>query len=107
MTNKEIVDIYIENGLIQKCVSMQFAKVKEKSVRQFQDDFLSDLVILLYEYENDKLLDAHINNHFNALVTSIIVKQVWSNTSPFYLKYRKFMDKSDDITKEIEETYGY
>lgn len=106
MTNKDIVDIYINNGLIEKCVRYQFNKVKEKSVKQFSGDLFSDLVIVLYDYDNEKLYDAHTNNHFNALVTSMIVKQLWSNTSPFYLKYRKFVDKSDDITKEIEETYG-
>lgn len=106
MTSKEIVDIYINNGLIQDCVSYQFAKVKETAVKQFKDDVMNDLIITLYEYDYEKLLDAHTNNHMNALISAILIKNIWSSTSPFYTKYRKFMDKSDDITTEIEETYG-
>jgi adenine-specific DNA methylase len=107
MTAKEIVDTYIiNNNLLQKCVEYQFSRIKDKSVKQYKDDFLQDLVITLYEYDPAKLEDAHTNNHFNALVTSIIIKQLWSNTSPFYTKYRKFMDKSDDITEEMKDTYG-
>lgn len=107
MTNKEIIDPYIQSGLLEQCVSYQFAKVKDKAVRQFKDDFMNDLIVYLYSsYDPEKVLDAHLNNHMNALITSIIIKQLWSNTSPFYTKYRKFMDRSDDITTEIEETYG-
>ena len=106
MTNKEIIDPYIQSGLLADCVSYQFSKVKDKAVKQFSEDFLQDLVVYLYSYDFDKVLDAHLNNHMNALITSIIIKQLWSNTSPFYTKYRKFMDRSDDITTEIEETYG-
>ena len=101
MTNKEIVDIYINNGLIQRCVDCQFANLKDK---QFRNDWLSDLVCILYEYDNDKLLDAHLNNHFNALVTAICIRNLWSHTSPYYKQYKKFMDKSDDITEEMIDT---
>ena len=106
MTAKEIVDIYIQNGLIEKCVNYQFRGIKDKSIKQFKDDFLQDLIITLYEYPLEKLEDAHNNNHFNALITSIIIRQVFSQTSPFYSQYRKFSDKSDDITEEMIDTYG-
>ena len=106
MTNKEIIDTYIDNGLIEKCVTYQFAKCKDKAVAQFKDDFTNDLIIALYEYDPVKVLDAHTNSHMNALISAFIIKNLWSSTSPFYTKYRKFMDRSDDITKEIEETYG-
>ena len=101
MTNKEIIDIYLQNGLIQRCAECQFANLKDK---QFKDDFMNDLVIILYEYDNDKMNDAHNNNHFNALVTAICIRNLWSHTSPYYKTYKKFMDRSDDITTEIEET---
>lgn len=104
--NKDIIDPYIENGLIQRCVDYQFAKVKDKTIRQFKDDFINDLIVYLYDYDREKVEDAHNNNHMNALITTIIVNNIWSNTSPFYAKYRKFMDKSDDITQTIIDTYG-
>ena len=106
MSSKEIVDIYINNGLIKSCVDYQFRKVKDKSVKQFKEDLFQDLIIILYTYDIEKLEDAHLNNHFNALVTSILIRNIWSETSPFYTQYRKFMDKGDSITTQLEETYG-
>lgn len=106
MTSKEIVDIYIDNGLIQKCVDYQFRNIKDKSVKQFKDDLFQDLVVILYEYDIEKLKDAHLNNHFNALISAIIIRQAFSKTSPFYQQYRRFLDHSDDITAELEDTYG-
>lgn len=106
LSAKEIVDIYIANGLIQECVDYQFRKIKDKGIRQFKDDFFQDLILILYEYDVDKLTDAHSNKHMNALISRIIINNLWSSTSPFYTQYRKFMDKGDDITPEMEDEYG-
>ena len=106
MTVKDIVDIYINNGLLRECVDYQFAKVKDKSVLQFKDDFYQDLVVTLYTYDIEKLKDAHLNNHFNALVTRIIINNIWSTTSPFYRDYRRFDRRTDEITTKLEDTYG-
>ena len=106
MTNKEIVDIYINNGLLKKCVDYQFAKCKDKAVQELKADFGQDLVVLLYEYDNLKLWDAHINGHFNALITRILQNNIYSSTSPLYSKYRKLLKLSDEITPKIEDSYG-
>lgn len=71
-----------------------------------KDDFFQDLLLILYDYDNEKLNDAYLNNHLNALVTRIIINNIYSQTSPLWTTYRKFSGKSDEITKEIEETYG-
>ena len=101
MTNREIVDIYLKNGLIRQCIECQFAKAKAD--KEWESDFFQDLVIILLEYENEKLLDAHINNHMNALVSRIIINQLWSNTSPYYKTYKRFFDRSDDINDLIQK----
>lgn len=103
LTAKEIVDIYIDNGLIQRCVDYQFSAVKDKSVQQFKADFFQDLVVILYTYDIEKLQDAHENNHMNALITRIIQNNLWSTTSPFYRTYRKFDRRTEDLTKMIED----
>lgn len=103
MTNREIVDIYLENGLIQTCVDCQFANVRDG--RQYKEDFFQDLILILLTYDNDKLNDAHNNNHFNALVSRIIINNIYSKTSPFYKDYKKFNDRIiSEITDEIKET---
>lgn len=101
MTNKEIVDANLE--LLRQCVDCQFATVEDK---QFKEDFFHDLIIILYSYDNDKLVDANEGNHLNALVTRIIQNNIWSKTSPYYKEYYKFQNKTDNIKRIIEEEDG-
>lgn len=98
LSNSEIVQIYLDNRLIKTCVECQFSKLKD---RQYEDDFLQDLVLILLEYDNEKLNDAHNNNHINALITRIIINNIYSVTSKYYKNYIKFNSNSDEITKEV------
>lgn len=97
LTNGEIVDIYLNNRVIKQCVECQFSKFKD---RQFEEDFFQDLVLTLLTYDNDKMNDAHSNNHFNALVTRIILNNLYSKTSPFYKTYYKQSRRETEITDE-------
>lgn len=97
MTNREIVDYYLDNGLIQTCIDCQFAKIKDK---QFKEDFFNDLILILLEMDNAKMNDAHSNNHFNAFVSRIIINNIWSCTSKYYKDYYKFQNKTREITPE-------
>lgn len=100
MTNGEIVDIYLNNGLIKRCVDCQFSQLKDYD-KQFKEDFFQDLIVILLTYDNEKLNDAHLNKHFNAFLTRIIINNVYSVTSPYYKDYKKFSDKTSEITEEI------
>lgn len=101
LTNSEIVNIYIRNGLIERCIECQFAR--KKTGRQYQQDFYQDLVLILLEYDNEKMNDAHNNKHFNALITRIIQNNIFSKTSPYYKKYEKWANNIEEITaKEFE-----
>lgn len=99
----ELVNYYINNGLIRTCIDCQFAKLKDKSKLQYKEDFMNDLVLTLYNYDYNKLLDAHTNNHFNALVTKIIVNNIYSKTSPFYKKYMKFDLMTEELSNQDDE----
>lgn len=98
LSNSEIVQIYLDNRLIKTCVECQFSKLKD---RQYEDDFFQDLVLILLEYDNEKLNNAHKNNHINALITRIIMNNIYSVTSKYYKNYIKFSSNSDEITKEV------
>ena len=71
---------------------------------QFKDDFFQDLIIILLKYDNQKLNDAHLHNHFNALVSKIIINNLWSKSSSFYKTYKRFSERSDEITEELENS---
>lgn len=108
LSNREIVDIYLQNGLIKKCIDMQFLKLRDMYKTQFRDDMMQDLVIILLEYDNAKMNNAHENNHMNALITRMLINNLWSNTSKFYRTYIKqpapLMVQIDDA--QIEEDGG-
>ena len=101
--NLSIVNKYINNGLIQQCVDCQFAKLKDKSKLQYRDDMFQDLVLWLLEYDNRKLNDAENNNHMNALITKILVNNLYSTTSKFYKDYLKFSTKTEELKYEDED----
>ena len=95
MTNEEILNIYLENGLIDKCLDHQFAKMD----KQFKGDYRNDLVIDLLEYDNAKLNSAHEGKHMNALLTRIIQNNIFSKTSWYYRRYVRFDRQTDEITE--------
>lgn len=103
-TNGEIVDIYLNNGMIRTCVECQFKK--KKIGKENQEDFFQDLVLTLLEYDNEKLNDAHENKHMNALITKMIVNNIFSVTSPYYKNYEKFSSRTEEITKEVIDSYS-
>ena len=93
--NREIVEKYIENGLIDDCVSFQFAKVKEK---QYMEDLKNDLILELYSYK--KLAQVEKEGHMNALVTRMIRNNVYSSTSWYYRRYIRPDRQADEITEK-------
>lgn len=96
-TNKEIADSSIE--LMRRCVKYQMNRFPCKELK---GDMLSDLYLILLDYDNEKLNDAYDNGHLNALYTRILINNIHSNTSKFYRDYRKFLKKADEIDNIIK-----
>lgn len=95
MTNKEIVEKYLNNGLIDKCLDYQFSKVS----KEYKEDYKNDLILELLEYDNAKMNDAD-NGHFNALLTRIIQNNIFSKTSWYYRRYIRWDRSTDEITEK-------
>lgn len=85
LTNSEI--LMANKSLIDTCINFQVSKYK---LYQYLDDIKSEIYLIILEYPNDKLNIIHNDNHINAFVTGILFRQLYSKTSPFYRKYRKF-----------------
>lgn len=104
LSNNEIVEIYLNNNLIQDCVEFQFNNLyrngsqTDRNKLQFKEDLRQDLVVFLLTYDNEKMNNAHFNNHMNALITRILQNQLYSNTSKFYCDYLKFDLRTSEIT---------
>lgn len=99
MTNREIVNDHLD--LIKRCVECQF---KGKPDMQNMEDFYHDLILYLYDYP--KLMNAYENGHLNALITKIVIQNLYSKTSVYDKVYRRFGRISDDIDEWQEEMEG-
>lgn len=101
ISNSEIIEKNLD--LIQTCIDCQFAKLKDPGKKQFKDDIRNDIIIELLEYDPEKMNNAWENKHFNALVTKVIINNIYSTTSRFYNKYLKFDRQTDDIDDYEEQ----
>lgn len=106
-SNTAIVKYYLDNGLIQRCVDCQFLKMPEgdRWKMQYKEDFFQDLIVILLTYGNEKMNNAHLNNHMNALITRIIQNNIYSDHSDFYLRYLRLRNRSQEIDRKIETKY--
>lgn len=101
MTDRsEIIDYTLNSGLIRQCVECQVAK--SKCDKQWVDDIEQDMWIWMMTYDIEKLADAYKNNHLNALISKVLVNQIFSKTSQFHKNYRRYDRLTDEITpKEL------
>lgn len=103
LSNSSIVQELIDNHLIEDCVYFQFLKLTmngsqtDRNKLQFKEDLFQDIIEFLLKYDNAKLNNAYQNKHLNALITRMIINQLYSNTSRFYNSYLKFDQRSDEI----------
>lgn len=107
LSNNDIVDKYLNDGLLQKCVDIQFIKLPKSDYWKFEykNDFFQDLIVFLLTYNNEKLNNAHHYNHMNALITRIIQNQLYSDHSEFYLRYLRLQRRSIEIDRKVEDRY--
>lgn len=95
MTRQEIIDEINDSNLLTTCVDYQLKKQPQHYKNR--DDILSDAWLWLLTYDIEKLTDAYLNNHLNALLTRYIQNQIFSKTSDYFRKYVKFNTLSEDL----------
>lgn len=98
MTNNEIVTSNYD--MIQLCCSHQVRKYDTPP--EFLDDIVQDICMTLLEYDNAKLNKIVEENHLNAFVTGILVRQLYSTNSQTYRTYRRLRELSNEVTEDLE-----
>lgn len=98
MTNNEIVEKNFE--LIKTCVSHQMRKYD--CPREFYDDAVNDMAVVLLNYDNDKLNKIVNEKHLNAFISGCLVKFFYSTNSQFYRTYRRLRELSNNVTEDVE-----
>lgn len=92
MDNREIIQKYIDNGLLDTCLDYQFANIP----KQYKEDFKHDIIIELMCY--DKLQKVEEEGHMNAFLTRVIRNNVFSTTSWYYRRYIRYDRATEEIT---------
>lgn len=93
------VDYIYNHRLVQ-----DIAKNMKVSDEYFDDLCQEVYFILLTGYTDEKLQEAIDNNQINYIITSIMKKQWFSATSPFYTTYKKPQKNKTDID-ELDGKY--
>jgi len=101
MSNNEIVTSILEDGSLYgicKNITKQ---------DQLTDDLFQEVVLILLEYNNEKLNDSYNRKWLKYLTITIIKNQFNSKTSPFYKKYKKFNYELRDQNYELSTIDAY
>lgn len=93
--------IPLDLDIIKKCIKYQMKSYKIQS--DLFEDIFQDTVLILLEYDLDKLKDIIYKGKFNAFVTKILKNQLNSTTSAFYKTYKKPIGIPLDQNTDIED----
>lgn len=97
MTVNDIVEeIYKTNLLTELCENIGVTKNN-------MDDFLQEIYLILLEYDEEKLIEIYNKNQLKFFMVRIILNQHHSKNSPFYMKYKRYQLKANELTEEIIE----
>lgn len=104
MHRDTIIQDILKSGLLVTCVDYQLKRQPQHY--QNRADIIQDAWLWLLSYDIEKLTDAYLNNHLNALLTRYIQNQIFSKTSDYYRKYVKLNTLSEDLenAKGVQST---
>lgn len=92
MTKYEIIDKLAKERKIEKFVS-NTAKTSAPEL----DDLAQDIYVYLLEYDDDKIIGMYERNELDFFIARMITNQYISTSSPFYTKYKKFLNNSNEL----------
>lgn len=95
MTVSKIVEeLYNTNLLTELCENIG---VLPKDM----DDFKQEIYLILLEYNKDKIIEMYNKNQLKFFIVRIIQNQYNSKNSPFYMKYKRYSQKANELTQYI------
>lgn len=61
------------------------------------NDLAQEIYLALLEYRDDRIIELYEAGQLRYFIVRIISNQYFSITSPFYMRYRRFLRNSDNI----------
>lgn len=86
--------------LAEKRKIEEFIKNTAKTNAPSLDDLAQDIYVYLLEYDEDKIIGMYERNELEYFISRMITNQYISTSSPYYTKYKKFINSSTPIEEE-------
>lgn len=100
MDKYEVVEILAREQRVERLVQV-ICKVTSPILK----DLAQVIYLALLEYDNDKIVELYEKEQINFFLVRIIKNQWMSSTSPFYLIYRKFSRRSNELSNYEKADY--
>lgn len=82
----------------EKMVEAMVQNIAHQSLSADLKDLVQMIYLILLEYDEDKIVDLWEHNQMQFFLARIIINQYRSSNSPFHTIFRKFQERSCDIT---------
>ena len=83
MVTKILDELERDNIIRDMCMNM---RVSPNDI----EDLIQEVYIILLEYSPNKIIELYEKKQLKFFIVGIIRRQYYSNTSPFYKKYKKY-----------------
>lgn len=94
MSKLEIIEEVAKAGMVEHMVQ----NIAHHTLDADLKDLAQMVYLILLEYDENKLQDLWVNEQMGFFLARIIINQYRSSNSPFHTIYRKFRERSEDIT---------
>ena len=97
MTKYEIIDELSKDNTVEKIIY----KLLPASKNRFDcpEDLVQDIYVLLLEKDDKLIIDLYNKGELGFYLLRIAKNQLLSVNSPYFYKYIKFREQSDDISE--------
>ena len=94
MSKSEIIEEVAKARMVERMVQ----NIAHHTLDADLKDLAQMVYLILLEYDETKLQDLWQNEQMGFFLARIIINQYRSSNSPFHTIYRKFRERSEDIT---------
>lgn len=94
MRKEEIIGAIASKRMVEDMVQ----NIAHQSLNADLKDLVQMIYLILLEYDENKIVDLWEHDQMQFFLARIIINQYRSSNSPFHTIYRKFQEKSCDIT---------
>lgn len=93
-TRSEIIECLARDRMVETMI----ANIAHQPMSPDLKDLAQMVYLILLEYDEDKIMDLWKNDQMRFFIARIIINQFRSSNSPFHTIYRKYQERSIDIT---------